>query len=184
MNIQPNNQNANNSINFQRLIVKKGSFNALKQAQYFPEKSYPNFNENMRNFYKKLKDLKNSCADNTTYDVIINCGKKIDDENSGVYIQDAAGIIQCGFKESFKDLFRLRSMEPKRILTEEDEPRLLTRLIKNWNIKRENIKLSNKKVDMSEFLDSVYKNIKAMVNNANYLTQLSKIKKTGDSKIC
>ena len=177
MNIQPINQNANNSINFQRLIVKKGSFNALKQAQYFPEKSYPNYNENMRNFYKKLIGLKKSCANNTDYDVVVNYGKRIDDKDSGVFIQDSMGKMQGGFRQSFEDLFHLSSMDPKRPLTESEEPRLLIRLINNWNINRENKKLPNKQVDMVEFLDSVYKNIKAMVNNADYLAELDKIKK-------
>ena len=82
MNIQPINQDANNSINFQRLIINKGSFNVLKQSKYFPDKSYPNYDANMRNFYKKLIELKKSCANNTSYDVVVKSGKQIDGKES------------------------------------------------------------------------------------------------------
>ena len=176
MNIQPINQDANNSINFQRLIINKGSFNVLKQSKYFPDKSYPNYDANMRNFYKKLIELKKSCANNTAYDVVVKSGKQIDGKESGVFIQDSFGKIQGGFRQSFEDLFRLNSMEPQRLQTEAEEPRLLIRLLNNWNIKRENKKLPDKQVDMVEFLNSIYKNIKAMVNNADYLAELDKIK--------
>lgn len=67
-------------------------------------------------------------------------------------------------------------MEPQRLQTEAEEPRLLIRLFNNWNIKRENKKLPDKQVDMVEFLNSIYKNIKTMVNNADYLAELDKIK--------
>lgn len=176
MNIQPINQNANNSVNFQRLIIKKGCFDVLKQSKYFPDKSYPNYETNMRNFYKKLIDLKKSCANNTAYDVVVKANSQIDGKNSGVFIQDSYGKIQDGFRQSFADLFHLNSMEPQRLLTEAEEPRLLLRLIINWNIKRKNNKLPKKKVDMVEFLESIYKNIKAMVNNADYLSELGKLK--------
>ena len=135
MNIQPINQDANNSINFQRLIINKGSFNVLKQSKYFPDKSYPNYDANMRNFYKKLIELKKSCANNTSYDVVVKSGKQIDGKESGVFIQDSFGKIQGGFRQSFDDLFRLNSMEPQRLQTEAEEPRLLIRLFNNWNIK-------------------------------------------------
>ena len=176
MNIQPINQDANNSINFQRLIINKGSFNVLKQSKYFPDKSYPNYDANMRNFYKKLIELKKSCANNTSYDVVVKSGKQIDGKESGVFIQDSFGKIQGGFRQSFDDLFRLNSMEPQRLQTEAEEPRLLIRLFNNWNIKRENKKLPDKQVDMVEFLNSIYKNIKTMVKNADYLAELDKIK--------
>ena len=57
MNIQPINQQTNN-IGFKRLIVNKGSFDTLKKSQYFPDESYPNYHENLKNFYKKLMKLR------------------------------------------------------------------------------------------------------------------------------
>ena len=176
MNIQPINQNANNSVNFQRLIIKKGSFDVLKHAEYFPDKNYPNYDKNLRSFYKKLVNLKNSCANNTSYDVVIKAGKIQNGKDSGMFIQNSLGKPQSGFKQSFEDLFRLASMEPKRLQTEGDEPRALIRLINNWKIKKENRNLPNKTADMTEFLDSIYNKIKAMVVNADYLAELDKIK--------
>ncbi len=176
MNTQPINQDTNNSINFQRLIIKRGSFDVLKQAKHFPDKSYPNYDTNMRNFYKKLIELKRSCANNTSYDVVVKAGKQLNSNDSGVFIQDSYGKVQGGFRQSFDSLFHLNSMDPQRLQTEAEEPRLLIRLFNNWNIKRENKKLPDKQVDMVEFLDSIYKNIKAMVNNADYLAELDKIK--------
>ena len=67
-------------------------------------------------------------------------------------------------------------MEPKRLQTEGDEPRVLIRLINNWKIKKENRNLPDKTADMTEFLDSIYNKIKAMVVNADYLAELDKIK--------
>ena len=67
MNIQPINQQTNNNIGFQKLIVKKGSFNVLRNSEYFPEKSYPDYYKNLKSFCKKMTDLKKDCEKNEIY---------------------------------------------------------------------------------------------------------------------
>lgn len=76
MNIQPINQQTNNNIGFQKLIVKKGSFNVLRNSEYFPESSYPNYYKNLKSFCKKMIDLRKNCEKNDIYNVVIRPSSK------------------------------------------------------------------------------------------------------------
>ena len=175
MNIQPINQQTNNNIGFQKLIVKKGSFNVLRNSEYFPEKSYPDYYKNLKSFCKKMTDLKKDCEKNEIYNVVIRPSSK--DFEGGMYIEDADGNTQFGFFKSFKSIFEMESKKPKKLLTEKQDPRLLDRLFRNWQIKKYNEKVEQKQVSMQEFLTSVYKHLQSMVNNADYLAELHNIKK-------
>ena len=175
MNIQPINQQTNNNIGFQRLIVKKGSFNVLRNSEYFPEKSYPNYYKNLKSFCKKMRDLKKDCEKNEIYNVVIRPSSK--DFEGGMYIEDADGNTQFGFFKSFKSIFEMESKKPKKLLTEKQDPRLLNRLFRNWQIKRYNEKVEQKQVSMQDFLTSIYKHLQDMINNADYLAELHNMKK-------
>lgn len=175
MNIQPINQQTNNNIGFQRLIVKKGSFNVLRNSEYFPEKSYPDYYKNLKSFCKKMTDLKKDCEKNEIYNVVIRPSSK--DFEGGMYIEDADGNTQFGFFKSFKSIFEMESKKPKKLLTEKQDPRLLNRLFRNWQIKKYNEKVEQKQVSMQDFLTSVYKHLQDMVNNADYLAELHNMKK-------
>lgn len=175
MNIQPINQQTNNNIGFQKLIVKKGSFNVLRNSEYFPEKSYPDYYKNLKSFCKKMTDLKKDCEKNEIYNVVIRPSSK--DFEGGMYIEDADGNTQFGFFQSFKSIFEMESKKPKKLLTEKQDPRLLNRLFRNWQIKKYNEKIEQKQVSMQDFLTSVYKHLQDMVNNADYLAELHNMKK-------
>lgn len=175
MNIQPINQQTNNNIGFQKLIVKKGSFNVLRNSEYFPEKSYPDYYKNLKSFCKKMTDLKKDCEKNEIYNVVIRPSSK--DFEGGMYIEDADGNTQFGFFKSFKSIFEMESKKPKKLLTEKQDPRLLNRLFRNWQIKKYNEKVEQKQVSMQDFLTSVYKHLQDMVNNADYLAELHNMKK-------
>ena len=175
MNIQPINQQTNNNIGFQKLIVKKGSFNVLRNSEYFPEKSYPDYYKNLKSFCKKMTDLKKDCEKNEIYNVVIRPSSK--DFEGGMYIEDADGNTQFGFFKSFKSIFEMESKKPKKLLTEKQDPRLLDRLFRNWQIKKYNEKVEQKQVSMQDFLTSVYKHLQDMVNNADYLAELHNMKK-------
>ena len=175
MNIQPINQQTNNNIGFQKLIVKKGSFNVLRNSEYFPEKSYPDYYKNLKSFCKKMTDLKKDCEKNEIYNVVIRPSSK--DFEGGMYIEDADGNTQFGFFKSFKSIFEMESKKPKKLLTEKQDPRLLDRLFRNWQIKKYNEKVEQKQVSMQDFLTSIYKHLQDMVNNADYLAELHNMKK-------
>ena len=175
MNIQPINQQTNNNIGFQKLIVKKGSFNVLRNSEYFPEKSYPDYYKNLKSFCKKMTDLKKDCEKNEIYNVVIRPSSK--DFEGGMYIEDADGNTQFGFFKSFKSIFEMESKKTKKLLTEKQDPRLFDRLFKNWQIKRYNEKIEQKQVSMQDFLTSIYKHLQDMVNNADYLAELHNMKK-------
>lgn len=175
MNIQPINQQTDNNIGFQKLIVKKGSFNVLRNAKYFPESSYPDYYKNLKSFCKKMMDLRKDCEKNEIYNVVIRPSDK--DLEGGMYIEDVDGNTQCGFFKSFKSIFEVEAKRPKKLLTEKQDPRLLDRLFRNWQIKRYNEKVEQKQVSMQDFLSSVYKHLQDMVNNADYLAELHNMKK-------
>lgn len=175
MNIQPINQQTNNNIGFQKLIVKKGSFNVLRNSEYFPEKSYPDYYKNLKSFCKKMTDLKKDCEKNEIYNVVIRPSSK--DFEGGMYIEDADGNTQFGFFKSFKSIFEMESKKPKKLLTEKQDPHLLNRLFRNWQIKKYNEKVEQKQVSMQDFLTSIYKHLQDMVNNADYLAELHNMKK-------
>lgn len=182
MKIQSINQPVNQSFNqgqnpsFQKLIVKKGSFDALKQSKYFPERDYPNYAEHLRKFYEKLVQLKKTAEKNTLYNVVIKPENEKFSRTGKMVIENSDGVEQYGFKSSFDDILSFPEMEPKKTLTEREEPNLFDRVFKNWQINRENKKLANKPLDMQKFLDTVYKKLEDMVNSADYLAELNKIK--------
>lgn len=176
MNIQPiNQQQTNNNIGFKKLIVKKGSFDVLKNAKYFPDKSCPNYYKNLKSFCKKLIELKKESENNELYNVVIHPDSK--DFKGGIYIENSDGVKQAGFFKSFAKIFDIEAKKPQRILTEKQDPNFLDRLFRNWKIKRYNKKVAQNKVEMQDFLASVYKHLQEMVNNADYLTELHNIKK-------
>ena len=71
----------------------------------------------------------------------------------------------------------MESKKPKKLLTEKQDPRLLNRLFRNWQIKKYNEKVEQKQVSMQDFLTSIYKHLQDMVNNADYLAELHNMKK-------
>ena len=175
MNIQSINQQTNKNIGFQKLIVKKGSFNVLKNAEYFPDKSYPNYYRNLKVFSKKLIELRKECEGNDLYNVVIEPNRK--GSLGGMYIENREGIPQTGFFKSFKDILEVDSKRLRPVLTNVQEPKFFDRVFKNWKIRRYNKKVENQKVTMQEFLNSVYKKLQEMVNNADYLIELHNLKK-------
>ena len=174
--INPN-QSQQQNPSFQKLVVKQGSFALLKQSKYFPDKSYPNYSENLRFFYQKLMKLRKTAEKNELYNVVLKPGQSLNSDAGKIVIENASGVEQFGFSKSFDDLLRVREMEPKEILTEEQEPNFLDRWFQNWKIKRNNNKLENKRMEMGAFLDIIYKRIADAVNNAEYLAELHEIKK-------
>lgn len=160
--------------NFGKLIIKPGSFEALKQSKYFPDKSYPDYNKHLLNFYRRLLDLKKEAMNNSTYNVVI---KPENEKGKGrVVIENHEGREQSGFITSFDDLLRVRSMEPRMLLTSEQEPSPYKRIYHNWQIKRLNKKLAHKQLKMDEYLNVVYNNIKDIVTNADCLADMQKLK--------
>lgn len=170
MKIQSINQSPN--PNFGKLIIQPGSFEVLKQSKYFPDKSYPNYSKHLLNFYKQLLQFKKQAMNNSVYNVVI----KPDNKKGKVVIENAEGREQAGFITSFDDLLRVRSMEPKRTLTEKEEPSIYKRLIHNWQVKRSNKKLANKSLKMDEYLNIIYNNLKDIIVNADCLADMQKLK--------
>ena len=175
MKIQPINQQTDNNIGFQKLIVKKGSFNVLKNSKYFPDKSYPDYYNNLKSFCEKVIELRKECEQNELYNVVVRPNSK--ELKGGIYIENADGVKQYGFFKSFEDIFDLEVKKQQKLLTKKQDPNFLNRLLKNWEIKRYNKKVAKNKVSMQEFLTSVFKHLKEMANNADYLTELHNIKK-------
>lgn len=160
--------------NFGKLVIQPGSFDALKQSKYFPDKTYPDYGKHLLNFYKQLLHLKKQAASNSAYNVVIKPGNK---KGVGkVVIENSEGRAQTGFVTTFDELLRVRSMEPKREITEREEPSIYKRLIQNWQIKRSNKKLANKHLKMEEYLNVVYNNLKDIVINADCLADMQKLK--------
>lgn len=174
MNIQPINQQTNNNIGFQRLIVKKGSFEALKKSQYFPSPSYPNYHEHLKNFYKKLMVMRKSMEHNDVYNVVIRPNSK--EMKGGIYIENQEGRPQTGFFKSFDELLKVEAKEPVKLLTEEQDPNFFDRFFKNWKRKKYNKAVERKQVNMPEFLNLVLEHIQGMTRNADYLTELHNLK--------
>ena len=178
MKIQPINPNQSQQQNpsFQKLIIKQGSFALLKQSKYFPDKSYPNYSGNLRFFYQKLMKLRKAAEKNELYNVVLKPDKALFPNSGKIVVENASGVEQFGFTKSFDELLRVPEMEPKRTLTEKQDPKFLDRWLRNWRIKRRNNKLEHKQIDMRAFLDIVYKRIADAVNNAEYLSELNEIK--------
>lgn len=178
MKIQPINPNKSQQQNpsFQKLVVKQGSFALLKQSKYFPDKSYPNYSENLKFFYQKLMKLRKVAEKNELYNVVLKPEKALHPDGGKIVVENASGVEQFGFSKSFDDLLRVQEMEPRKTLTEKQDPNFLDRWFKNWKIKRNNNKLEHKQMEMGAFLDIVYKRIADAVNNAEYLAELHEIK--------
>lgn len=174
MNIQPINQQTDNNIGFQKLIVKKGSFNVLKNSEYFPEKSYPDYYKNLKSFCKKIMDLRKNCEKNDLYNVVIRPSSK--EFEGGIYIENSEGRQQTGFFKSFDKLLEVESKKPVKLLTEEQEPNFFDRWLNNRKRKRYNKAVERKQVSMPEFLNLVIKHVEEMTNSADYLKELHDIK--------
>ena len=174
MNIQTINQSQ--SINFQKLIINKGSFEALKQSKNFPDKNTENYSENLKHFYKKLMQLKKEAEKNELYNVVFYPDKMSSSANGKVVIENFEGKEQFGFTKSFERMLDIPSSELKHVLTTEEDSNFIDRFIKNWKIKKYNKKIKHNQLSMQEYLNIVYKRIKEMVNGADYLTELHKIK--------
>lgn len=172
MRIQSVNQSP--ALSFGKLIVKPGSFQVLKQSKYFPDRSYPEYNKHLMNFYKQLLLLKKQSESNNLYNVVIKPDSK---NNTGkVVIENSKGVEQTGFATSFEELLRVPSMEPKHKRSKKQEPSFIKRFIHNEQVRRSNKKLTNKQLKMDEFLNVVYKNIQDIIVNADYLSELQKLK--------
>lgn len=177
MNIQPINKSTDSNVNFKKLIVKKGCFEKLKASQYFPQENYPNYSENLKEFYRKLMGLKKQCDKNSLYNVVIKSEHNSINSSGRIVIESAeTGTEQCGFKTTFEELLFIHSMVPRPLLTKEKEPNLVKRIIGNWQIKQQNKEIQHKHLDMKDFLDIVYKRIEVIAKNADCLTEWHDLK--------
>ena len=164
--------------NFQRLIIKKGSFAALKQSKYFPKnKNYLLYDNEMQTFYRQLIQLKKRADNNDLYNVILKPDRSINGKRGFVVIENNEGREQDGFKQSFKDLLQIREFEPKAYYTKKDMANPITRWYRNKQIAKNNKKIINSQINFKQFLNIIYKRIESFVNNAEYLADLHKIKK-------
>lgn len=121
--------------------------------------------------------LRKTAEKNELYNVVLKPGQSLNSGAGKIVIENASGVEQFGFSKSFDDLLRVQEMEPRKTLTEKQDPNFLDRWFQNWKIKRNNNKLENKRMEMGVFLDIIYKRIADAVNNAEYLAELHEIKK-------
>ena len=121
--------------------------------------------------------LRKTAEKNELYNVVLKPGQFLNSDAGKIVIENASGVEQFGFSKSFDDLLRVQEMEPRKTLTEKQDPNFLDRWFQNWKIKRNNNKLENKRMEMGAFLDIIYKRIADAVNNAEYLAELHEIKK-------
>lgn len=166
MEIQSINQNP---ISFQKLIIKKGSFDALKSSKYFPKEDYPDYHKNLLDFYIKLNVLKKKCESNDIYNVVIKPLYQDMQYSGKIVIEDSAGKEQSGFIHSFDEMINLKFVEKKPYLTEKEEPFFIARLIKNWNIRKLNKQRAKGKISMPDYLDFVYRKIEQITRDADAL---------------
>ena len=177
MNIQSNTTNSM-QVSFNRLIIKKGSFDALKQSEYFPkDKNHPRYSDSMHDFYSKLIKLKRRAEENDLYNVILKPQNGINEQDGCLVIENKAGYEQAGFKKSFSELMRVKDFEPKKFYTKSDISNPISRWYKNTQISKNNKKIMNQNPDLKQFLDVIYKRIEVFVNNAEYLADLHRLKK-------
>lgn len=176
MNIQSINQTKSSDISFRKLTVRPGSFEALKNSKYFPDETYPRYHEHLLDFYKNLYQLKKRADKNLVYNVVIKPGDTR--KKARIAIENSEGKEQSGFITPFDELLRIKSMEPKPLYTKQEDPRLIRRLFRNWQIKKNNNKLLNDQLNFKKFLNIVYKRIEKIVSNAECLTDLHKLKQS------
>ena len=163
-------------LSFRNLIIKQGSFDALKQSKYFPTEKFPNYNSDLRNFYKRLMQLKKQADRNPMYNVVVKPEENLSDKRGVIVIENKEGREQEGFKEPFYELLRIRELEPHKYYTENDIPNILNRWYQNMLIKINNKKNEKKQIDLKEYLDIIYKRIESYVRSADYLFDLYKLK--------
>ena len=173
MEIQSINQNP---ISFQKLIIKRGSFDALKAAKYFPKEDYPNYHKNLLDFYIKLNVLKKKCENNNVYNVVIKPHYENMQYTGKIALEDSAGTEQCGFVHSFDEMVNLKFIDKKPYLTEKDEPLFLERLFKNWEIRKINKQRAKGNISMTDFLDFIYSRIEQVTRDADALKNWNEIK--------
>lgn len=168
MNIQsinPTQEKTNTS--FKKLIVKSGSFDALKNCKSFPIETYRNETPLMLNFYKDLLQIKKKCETNTLYNVVI----KPTETSGKIIVEDNLGTEQDGLSRTFEELTNIPLYKPRKEFTKEDVKNPFIRSIKNFLIRRQNKNLSKHTVDFQKYLDIIKKHIKESVNSADYLME-------------
>ena len=164
-------------VSFHRLIIKQGSFSALKQSKYFPQnKNTPIYENNMHEFYRKLIQLKKRADNNEYYNVILKPDRKINGKQGFLVIENNEGREQDGFKQPFNELLRIRAFEPKEYYTSSEISNPINRWYKNRQIAKRNKQLINGEINLRQFLNIIYKRIESFVNNAEYLADLRKLK--------
>lgn len=155
---------------FGALIIHPGSFEALRHSKYFPDKSYPQYNQHLIKFCRKIVELKKISECNNAYNVVVKPDKSV--HSGKIVIENSDGFEQTGFTRSFRSVFRVRSMEPAKKISKEQEPSLIKRFIYNQKVNIRNKKLTKKQLKMEDYLDIVANNVKEVVLNANYLASL------------
>jgi len=172
MNIQSNNQ----SPNFQRLIFRKGSLEALKQCKNFQSKTVRENNESMLNFYKKLKEQKQAAGNNNMYNVVLKPDKNAGGSMGRLVIENAEGKEQTGFVTTFESLTDVETYKPKKLLSKKEEPNFVLRYFKNQSIKNSNKKMDRKAISFDRFLDIMLDRIRITIDNAEALKERSLLK--------
>ncbi len=159
---------------FQRLIIKRGSFEALRASKYFPSnKNNPIYDDAMHNFYKSLLQLKRRADNNDLYNVVIKPEKSLTPGNTGkVVIESKEGREQEGFKLPFSSLLKIHEFEPQKLLTKDDVSNVFVRWYRNIKIAKRNKKIINDSLDFRKFLSIIYKRVEEMVKNAECLSDL------------
>lgn len=159
------------NVNFKKLIVKKGSFDALKQCKNFQCETYQANRPLMLNFYKKLLNQKRIADKNELYNVVFKPGIKGGNSKGKVAIEDAEGREQFGFTTSFEQLTAIDTYIPLSHVTKEEEPNFWVRWFKNYLVNKQNKSMDKKAVDFETFLGMVMKRVEEIVNNAEYLKE-------------
>jgi len=160
-----------NNVNFKKLIVKKGSFKALKQCKNFQCETYQAYRPQMLNFYKKLLEQKKIADKNELYNVVFTPGVKGESSKGRVAIEDINGQEQHGFITSFEKLTAIDTYLPEELLTKKDEPNFILRFIKNYSINKRNKAKDKKAVNFETFIGMLIKRVETIVNNAECLKE-------------
>ena len=163
------------NTSFGKLIIKPGSLDAIKQIENFPTKDDPRYKEYLMGFYKKLMVLKKRCEKNTSYNVVLK--PEPDKYTKGkLILVDSEGTEISSFQASFRQLTEYFGFQPKKLLTQKEEPRLFSRYFKNKKIKEENIRIETEPRNYTSFFDTVIKRIERFVVDAESLNERRNIK--------
>ena len=162
-------------ICFGKMIVKKGSFEALKQMENFPPKDDPKYKESIMYFYKKLMVLKKRCETNLSYNVVLKPEQNTYTKGK-IILEDNDGVEMTAFQESFRQLCEYFGFKPKKMLTKKEEPRLLSRYFKNRKIAKENMRKENEPRNYNLFFDTIIRRIERYVIDAESLDERRKLK--------